>query len=214
MAAAEAAMRMQSGELDRCIVGGVECCFEPRFLAACAKKALLKTAVSPVGFMPGEAAAFFLLEDVGKARARRAMISAHLGGASVVRGQSHRFSDDPPLGRAIHQAVQGALTQRPPAERAVAFVLGDLNGDEHRAMEWGHALVRLNAEFGLGTAPLWLPALSFGETGAATGALSVCLAARAFDRGYAPGGTALVWLLSESGAAAAFTLSRPPAGGS
>jgi 3-oxoacyl-[acyl-carrier-protein] synthase-1 len=52
--------------------------------------------------------------------------------------------------------------------------------------------------------PLWLPAASFGDTGAATGAVATCMAARAFERGYAPGDAALIGLSSESGERGAF----------
>ena len=126
--------------------------------------------------------------------------------ASETRTQ---FSEEPPLGQGLQQAIRAALEGSLSEHAPPTLLLGDLNGLERRAGDWGHALVRLRSAVDLGHLPLWLPALSFGETGAASGALAVCLAARAFERGYAPGGHALVWLASENGARGAITLTAP-----
>jgi 3-oxoacyl-[acyl-carrier-protein] synthase-1 len=79
-----------------------------------------------------------------------------------------------------------------------AWVIGNLNGTERRALDWGHTLIRLQRELPLGGLPLWVPAVHFGETGAAAGLLAVCMVLRAFVRGYAPGNRALVWLASDN----------------
>ena len=41
-------------------------------------------------------------------------------------------------------------------------------------------------KYRLGDLPLWLPAAAFGETGAATGILAICLGMKSFQRRYAP----------------------------
>ena len=60
-------------------------------------------------------------------------------------------------------------------------------------MEWGNAVVRLVAQSPRFAEPvLWYPAASFGDTGAASGAVALCMAIRAFERGYAPAQTATI----------------------
>ena len=64
----------------------------------------------------------------------------------------------------------------------------------------GYTLVRLKSRHPLSTARTWLPAASFGETGCASGALAVCVAVRALERGYAGARQVAMDLSSEDGA--------------
>lgn len=208
-AARDAVQRILNGAIDRCLVGGVESRVEPQFLEIADALDLLKTNENPVGFIPGEAAAFFLLERCESAAPAALRPQAWLTSAVQAVEKRTQFSEEPPLGQGLEQAIRAACQGSGSGHGPPAFLLGDLNGLERRAWDWGHALVRLRPAVDLGHLPLWLPALSFGETGAATGALAVCLAVRAFERGYAPGGHALVWLASENGARGAITLAAP-----
>jgi hypothetical protein len=63
--------------------------------------------------------------------------------------------------------------------------------------------------------PAWMPAMSFGHTGAASGGLGVATVFRAFQRGYAPSASALVLSSSDSGERGAIHLAieRPKPGG-
>ncbi|MEZ6117688.1 MAG: hypothetical protein R3C28_14110 [Pirellulaceae bacterium] len=56
---ARAATWLQNGELDRCIVGGIDSFCEPQQLIACDSLGILKTDDQPAGFIPGEAACFW-----------------------------------------------------------------------------------------------------------------------------------------------------------
>jgi 3-oxoacyl-[acyl-carrier-protein] synthase-1 len=70
----------------------------------------------------------------------------------------------------------------------------DQNGEVFRANDWGFGLVRLQGASGIDTAQteVWYPAGSFGDVGAASGAVATCIALRAFERRYAPSPHALV----------------------
>jgi 3-oxoacyl-[acyl-carrier-protein] synthase-1 len=200
-AVADAARALHSGALDRCIVGGVDSCIELHLLESAAKAGMLKTAAFPVGFLPGEGACFILLEKTEKlSGARRPSISAV---PTLVRDPLNRFSESPPNGRALAQAVEGALQS---SAQKLGLVIGDLNGDPYRANDWGYSVVRLHEKFGIGDIPMWRVATSFGEVGAATGVVAIAMAARAMERGYAPEGSALVWLASDSGERAALSV--------
>jgi 3-oxoacyl-[acyl-carrier-protein] synthase-1 len=191
-----------SGRLDRCVVGAVDSCLDPEFLVAAAVKGLLKTSLNPAGFLPGEAAAFVLVERTADLRRTELRPLASFACGPLVPGTCDRFSGEPPdgaiLARAIHHllAVQQSRTE-------IGLLIADLNGDDYRARNWGSALVRLRNHRGIANAPMWIPALGFGETGSASGAVGLCLAARAMERGHLREGTALIWLSDESGAGAA-----------
>jgi hypothetical protein len=188
--------QMEEGRFGRAIVGGVDCCVEPQFLEASASLRMLKTSDSPTGFVPGECAAFVLCENSTSRYGKRKVI-ARLSSIAGAEEDSHQFSEQPPVGCGLHEAIRESLSSRDDA--FPSFVISDLNGGERRAMDWGHALVRVRRNFEIGGLPVWLPAVNFGETGAAAGAVAVCLATRAFERRYSPGPRALICLASDSG---------------
>jgi len=194
-AIAGACEQIRSGKFRRAVVGAVDSCLEPRFLEAAASIQILKTADNPVGFSPGEGAGFILLEGMSTGVQRK--ISARVVGTGFAEDNSHQFSEKPAAGSALAGAIQQALSCGSTIA-APSFVVGDLNGSERRALDWGHALLRLRRHTDVSSLPLWLPSVAFGETGAATGALATCLTVRAFERGYAPGSQALVALASDS----------------
>ena len=87
-------------------------------------------------------------------------------------------------------------------------VYADLDGGTARATDWGHAAVRVEAQVGGLPEVLLLPALSLGNTGAASGAVAICAAARSFVRNYAPGDNILLCSSSETGEVGAALISR------
>ncbi|MBI2379774.1 MAG: hypothetical protein HYV16_03340 [Gammaproteobacteria bacterium] len=184
----EAAQALHSGQCQRAIVGAVDCAFEPRRLEAAADAELVKTAVNPAGHLPGEAAAFLLLDTAAKGGTSL----GRLGQAEFALGRPI-FDTAPEDGRIWAQCLSAVL---PPGD---GFWLGDLNGEAPRAQEWGQALVRLKGNSAARDWPLWLPALSFGECGAASGAVASVMALRAFARGYAPAPCAVLALASDNG---------------
>lgn len=191
----DATARIAAGKIDRCLVGGIDSRTGADFLWSAARLDLLRTNDNPVGLIPGEAAAFFLLERPADASRNRVPVSAIVMGAHSDKELVGLLGGEPPTGAALERVVRAAKTTCPSA----GYLIGDLNGTQQRAMEWGHAAVRLRDESAIAHWPAWFPAISFGDTGAAAGAVGVAVAARAFARGYAPASAALVWLSSESG---------------
>jgi 3-oxoacyl-[acyl-carrier-protein] synthase-1 len=65
--------------------------------------------------------------------------------------------------------------------------MSDHNGEESRAAEWGGAL-HFSTKFKphVVVADTWMPALSFGYTDAAYGAIAISMICEAFSRSYAP----------------------------
>jgi 3-oxoacyl-[acyl-carrier-protein] synthase-1 len=202
----DATAEIRLGKIDRCIVGGIDSCVEPRFMKAAAGLGLLKTAVNPVGFLPGEAAAFFLIETLGAAQARSAAIYCSVSAADYDSGDCTRFSGDPPTGIALARTLTAGIQRSMEGGSLIGSITGDLNGDQYRAKDWGYALVRLRDNNLIADLPLSLPAIVFGETGAASGALSICLGAAAKQRKCSPPGVAIHWFSSDNGSRSALCL--------
>lgn len=195
------AAMIRAGQIDRCIVGAVESCLEPDALRAYAAAGVVKCATNPAGFLPGEAAAFVLLErgdQPGDGFALR------IAGTGRAMDTSFHAEDAVPCGVGLSEAISAALKQARAMDPEPVLVIADLNGTPARASDWGHTLVRLRSTFGERQFDLWLPALSFGETGAACGALALCMAFRAGERRYLPGAHVVIALSSEDGRRAAF----------
>jgi 3-oxoacyl-[acyl-carrier-protein] synthase-1 len=202
----EAAALITSDQVDRCIVGAIDSRAEAGFLQAAARLRLLCTMDNPVGLIPGEAAAFLLLERPRDAARAGVELIATISKTTTQINPKDLLADDwSPWSPELADVLRSALGAAP----EIAFSIGDLNGTERRSVEWGNALVQLRAEMGVADLPAWFPAVAFGDTGAASGAVGLCVAARAFARRYAPGRAGVVWLSSESGAKAAIVAQAP-----
>jgi hypothetical protein len=189
---------LASNTVSACLVGGVDSLVEPRWLSACEELHLLKTPMRPVGLIPGEAAAFLLVEKVRSSGARRAPL-ALVTACETARESHHRFSDPRPAGHALAEVVRKCLP--PDGSARAATLIADLNGDAARAAEFGTALVQLQAD--LRPTETVVPAVSFGDTRAAAGFVGACVAVRAFARGYAGGRHCLVTCAGDDGGRAA-----------
>jgi len=94
-------------------------------------------------------------------------------------------------------ARYGTIARMPPV------VLADINGLECRSSDWGHALIHLRGSLGPFESDLWLPVDSFGETGAATGGIALCMAFEAARRSQLDGDCAMIVLCADDGGRAA-----------
>ena len=205
-AVADAIVKIRTGVIDRCIIGGVSSCLEISYLTAAAKQGVLKTAINQIGFIPGEAAAFVLIEKLELALIQKSRVLGIIDSPLISEDKYHRFSETPPTGTALSRVLEGSIAGLKGESKKVGLTIGDLNGDPFRASDFGHSLLRMPSNIEFRDLPLWLPAISFGETGAATGAVSLCMGINAFTRGYANTEAILVWLSSDNGRRASFCL--------
>jgi 3-oxoacyl-[acyl-carrier-protein] synthase-1 len=205
--AAQRALSM--GKVDRCIVGAVDSLLDGDRIDALQYLGLLHSPENPVGTLPGEAAAFLVLETpTGASRSGR-RIHAEIDAPAVDEEPVDAFSDGPTQGAALVRAIAASFAQIEGGELETGLVIADLNGQTARARDWGNVLVR-NRALGGASVETWTPASSWGDVGAAIGPLAVCLAARAFARGYARLPRSLVWLWGELGQRGAFSVRAPP----
>ncbi|MGK2925333.1 MAG: beta-ketoacyl synthase N-terminal-like domain-containing protein [Lysobacterales bacterium] len=194
-----AAEALEQGQVDLALVGGVDSWVSPRALLWLRANGKLAEYPRRTGMMPGEAAGFLALERLERAQGRGARVYAR------VTASSGRH-EPTPYGEASNAL---ALAQ---AVRAVwsdvvdehILMLTDQNGERYRATEWCFAESKaLNYYSNL----QWLtPANCIGDTGAASGAITLAWAVTALHRGYAGTDRALVWGASDEGAREAVRL--------
>ena len=189
-----------------CLVAAVDSLCDDLALDALAATGRLKTEDNPVGCQPGEGAVVLRVETAEHARHRHAPVLGRIGALGLAR--EPRTGDLPPLGEGLLAALQ-ALGEPEPSVAGAPFLVLDRNGETERASDWGHCLVRLKSRnASLAEAPAWDPAISFGDTGAASAALGVVLAMRGLARGYAPSPSAVVLSSAEDGGRSAIRLYR------
>ncbi|MEO0559113.1 MAG: hypothetical protein AAF170_13125 [Bacteroidota bacterium] len=190
-----AARALQGSTISRCLVGGIHSPLDPLSIAALQHAGVLHTPENAAGAMPGEAAAFLLVERAGASTEGLTLNGlAQTTDLPFIPGEAER-----PAGVALSTCL--AATQAASAS-STDLLFTSLNGTAHRAFDWGCAQVRLSADGPFEPETIH-PALSFGDIGAATGPMAVCLADHAHQRGRLPASTAVV-LASDTGQRASF----------
>lgn len=188
---------LSSGDVDLCVVGGVDSLLNARDLSRLQKSHRLHEAENPDGFIAGEGAAFVL---VSRAADRNALAEI-LGVGSATESNSvvsSRYSQGAGLVAAMRQAVHDSdLT-----EADVCFRVSNSNAEHYAAWEASIAVPRFYRSR-RERLPVWYAAASVGDTGAASGALAVVVAALAIAGGYAPGPYGMCEAASEQGLRAA-----------
>ena len=198
---------LASGGIDRAIVGAVDGYLDELTLQWLKDTDRLKTEDNPKGFIPGEAAAFLVLERQSSCAARGGRVLARLESSANSVEPNSLYDKVPCSGEGLTGAIRQAIVASG-APPEIVLTLCDLNGERYRANEWGLTLVRAFGEAGP-PAVTWHPADCMGDSGAAAGALNLVFASLAADRRLA-NGRVLVWGSSDDGqrGAAILDLSR------
>jgi 3-oxoacyl-[acyl-carrier-protein] synthase I len=192
------------GATDVAVVLGADSLLDEPTLQWLHLRGRLKCDGAPAGLQPGEAGVAIVLNRTGLPTSTRSVAS--LRAVSVATEGRTLIGGESAAGEAL-TAVIADVWDAPTPESS--WVICDQNGEFYRAMDWGHAVVRLRAQFEAFADPvMWYPALSFGDTGAASSLAGICMAVRAWERQYAPAATALVVAASDGEARAALTLTR------
>jgi uncharacterized protein (TIGR02270 family) len=194
-----------NGKLDACLVGGVDSYVDARTIEALSALSILRTPTKAQGLVPGEASAFLLLDSAAASERRKVAPLARLSSLAFGRDPVSRLDEVKDPGVTLCKVIETTLrTCDPKPIRAI----GSLNGDERRAWDWGHALVRLRQRCRLDLNSEWYPALSFGEVGSATGPLAVGWGIGRSSLGRSEPERSLVWLMDDAGGRASLVLDR------
>ena len=198
---------LSSNLIDVAVIGAIDTLLEEDTLRWLAETKRLKDANHPVGVLPGEGAAFLAVELASAAR-RRALRPLGLLEAFGTGHEPHPWvSGETPLGDGLAQAILSARGAEAPAE--APWLVSDHAGDAYSVSDWGHALSRLTTKDAtFAKLDVWYPAISFGDTDAAYGAIATCMVLRGFQRAYAPAGRAVIAAAALDSARAAFRVAR------
>jgi 3-oxoacyl-[acyl-carrier-protein] synthase I len=204
MALDVALKRIGAGEIDLCLIGGVDSYIEGETLEWLDQNRQLMSGANRSGFPPGEAAGFCLL---AASTIVRQMSLTPLAGitAAFTSVELNRIKTETIcIGEGLTAAIRGACAA--PGTRAgkVEQTWCDMNGERYRSTEYTYALLRTHTLFE--RTRVAHPADCWGDVGAASGPLFAGLAVQSWSRGYATGPRALLWTSSESGHRAAAVL--------
>ena len=193
---------LSSGVTELAVVLGVDSLLDASTLQWLHLRGRLKCDGAPAGVQPGEAGVAIALSRT----AATGSSTARLRAVSLAEERRTLLDGKSAAGEALATVIAAVWDERQPAS---AWIISDQNGEVYRAMDWGHAVVRLRAQFDAFAEPiLWYPAASFGDVGAASSLAGVCLAVRAWERQYAPAAAALVVAASDGEERAALALTR------
>jgi hypothetical protein len=196
----QASRDLLAGLIDVAVVGGLDSLLDVEYLGWLESTGRLKTPVAPAGLQPGEAAAFLVIEADAHASERGAARRAVLRGLAFGQEPHLLGQDDPPSGKALASALHEAMRGIHFKHQLPLWVLSDHTGEPYRAMDWGNAAVHLeSAHKAQVVGEMSFVAASFGDTGAASGAIALCIAATAFGRGYAAAPIAALVSSADSG---------------
>jgi len=205
MAVKQALQRIESGQSQFVLVGGVDSLVDLHLLGTFDREDRIRGETVSDGFSPSEGAAFILLGDSDTARAYGMPQLASVMTAAIGQEPGHLYSDEPYLGEGLAGVVTNAIAAAQlPAQ--IASVFCSFNGERYWAREFGVARIR-NASAFADDAVMEHPAECFGDLGAAHGVALAALAAHGIARGYrrAP---ALVYASSDYADRAAAIIDR------
>lgn len=185
VALAAALRDMRARETEVALVGGVDSLLDMETLEWLHDSGHLKYVDMPVGIEPGEAAAFVLVEKRPQGRALCSVVAA-----SPIGSSGGRYVE------AIQQ-VQSQVGGSDPLE----WALPDHDGTEALASAWGEALFAFKAQSSRAPHSTY-PIATFGDVGAAFGAVATCIAIEAWSRRYAPARSVVIAAVSEPQCAA------------
>ena len=196
LAAMEKACRLlREGRSRFCLVGGADTYINFQTLSWLDEQEQLRTGGNPWGLCPGEGAGFCLLAlgDVAREMTSLGRLT------SVATAQEENLIKTKTIctGQGLSEAWRAALGTLP-QEAKISQLICDLNGEPYRADELGFCLSRFTRRFE-GPPSFNAPAKCWGDVGAASGPLFLCLASAESVVSGARDNTYLVSTSSENG---------------
>jgi len=208
-----AGRKLATGEIDACVVAGVESYLAPETLEWLEQQDQLHGA-GPLnnawGFIPGEGAGAALLVNravlgrIGTPPLARVLSTGR--GVEPNRIKTETVCTGQGLTTAFREGLSGL-----PAGAQVTDVFCDMNGEPYRADEFGFATLRTKEAF-VSASDFIAPADCWGDVSAASAPLGLVLATAAGRKRYANGRYAFLWASSESGERGGTLLELPERG--
>lgn len=203
-----AAAELAARRAELAIVGGVDSWVDGTTLEWLDQTRQLDSERNRGGFTPGEAACFTVVgpPDIGRRSQLRALVSVL--GIGVAQEPQPIASLEPCLGLGLARAVEQATQDLRLPEQKIATTYCDMNGVRYRSEEFMYLPLRHSAPF-VDSNRFTAPADCWGDVGAASGLLYMCLSAMSAERGWAAGRYALAWASSLGGTRGAAAMELP-----
>ncbi len=184
---------LESGQVDRILVGGVDSYLDLRLLASLdAENRILASGVAD-GFAPGEGSGFVLLTTSGEPFLD-STVRIQVASPGCSRETGHRYSEEAYRGDGLAEAFRKAFEHAPP--EAVRTLVSSLNGESFGAREFAVASTRNRGRIDPDCQVLH-PAQCVGDLGAAFFPVALGIAAMGLLKGNSPG-PILVYASSEA----------------
>jgi 3-oxoacyl-[acyl-carrier-protein] synthase-1 len=196
----ESAALLRAGVVAACVTGGVDSYLNADDVIRFESVYRIKREGVVRGFIPGEGAAFIAVAAPGGGRNGTGMARGEILGVGLASEDPSVtvLSDGHPTGKGLQRALEATIRDANIAESRIDFRVSDQNGESYHSIESTFALSRFYQTH-REECPLWLPAGSVGEIGAAVGPLLVTMASIAMEKGYAPGTLAMCEASSDEG---------------
>ena len=177
----------------RVAVGAVDSFHDPRRYAELDDDRRILSARWRDGFIPGEGAAFVLVEAPGQKGAI----------ATVAACKFDEEREDPDIASAWTRVVESAVAK---SQAPIPWVITDTNGERHRELTWSFVQHRLRLEIDPDRSRVSALGREMGDAGSAAGALGCAIACQAFLAGAAGGSSVLLALAGDGPHRAALVL--------
>jgi 3-oxoacyl-[acyl-carrier-protein] synthase I len=199
---------LRQGACLYCVVGSVDSLLDLEALTWLDSKGRLKSESNVDGFIPGEAAAFIVIELQKNTLQRGVGQYALCGEAVIAEEKNTRWSETSCTGEGLSQCLKTVLAGLKEKGRNPDAVLCDLNGEGYRSKEWGYALIK--AFRGNLSVPSILihPSDCIGDVGAAIGGILVGLSCHSMKMDHVDWNDTVIWCSSDDGERAALSVSR------
>ena len=194
---------LKTTDLPGCLVCGVDSYINASSLFWLDQHWRLKCEGHRDGVIPGEAAAAIYVRREATSGATGEATIAGLGFANE---DAPVLSEQPLLGRGLAEAARNALAEAGWGFHQLDFRLSDVTGENYGFREHTLTRGRLLRVVPLRDQPLWHPADSIGDTGAAAGIVQLIRATVAWEKAYAPGKRAACFTSAVSGDRAVATI--------
>jgi 3-oxoacyl-[acyl-carrier-protein] synthase-1 len=163
-ALAHAQQLLQRGQARACLVGGVDSLVQAPRLAPLIREERVRYALNRQGFIPGEGAAFLLVDGNGGQHTH-----ACISGVGIAAETRTRASSSPNSGAELARAMRAALADARRGIEELTFLAHDCSGERFGFKEFASAIARVRIK----KLERWTATISMGEMGAAIGPLTV-----------------------------------------
>jgi len=198
MALEEGWRKIQAGQTEFCLVGGVDSYMHPDTLEWLDQEEQLMSAKNRSGFPPGEGAGFCLLASSKRAKKLQCEILGWVVGVATAHEQNRIKTETICIGEGLSAAFSAITSRLKLPEEKINTIYCDMNGERYRTEEFVFTALREQAAF-VDVHDTTHPADCWGDIGAASGPLFTCLAVASSQRGYAKGPRPFMWTSSEGG---------------